>query len=247
MLAIGMAAYNKGDFLEASVEAVLEKTEGPYLFCVIDNCPPYADSQTYLQDLRKRDGIIVLGGKHNVGIARAHLAALNFMTNPKYYPLLASHVTHYVKVDDDTVMQTKGWDRFMLSAFKQWPRLAVLSADIDSGKQGGVPKVKKRGGLAIEVFEAPSVGGAFTMYPLSVFAKYGFFQDFGLYGHEDGEFAQRMRDRERLTAYLRNAKCIHLGRTENSDPAYDQWKTETWSRRTTLDYPSWRKETAWTS
>lgn len=235
MIAICTVVYNKLDFVKRTIESVLNNTKPPYLYVLVYNDSPYEGVWEYIEGL-KTEVDFIIRNPSNVGISRALAQGLKKVMH-------APHITHFCKIDDDTIALTRDWNEKMIDAFEVFPYLGVLSADIDSGKQTGRFEEHTKEGVTIQVFDKPSVGGALTIYPLEVFKKVGFFKDFGYYGMEDGEFAQRCRECGYQSAYLKGVNCQHLGRTSESDPFFDEWKIAAWCKNTNLDYPDWlRKE-----
>lgn len=230
MIGICTVVYNKLDFVTRCVEAVSEKTEPPYYHVLIYNDSPYPGVKEYLKELEEA-GLKVIWNVANVGVAKAYFQG---------YAEMPDEVTHFVKLDDDTVVLTQGWNKKMEFAYKVWPNLAALSLDIDSGKQGGECEELSHKGVTLEVFVHPCVGVAATMYPVKAFAKLGFFKDFGYYGFEDLAFCTEAREAGYLTAYLQDVKCQHLGRTHESDSLYDEWKLAYHYKQTDLEFRDWR-------
>ena len=242
MLGITTVVYNKLDFCKQAIEAVFRKTKEPFYYVIIYNGSPYEGVREYLKELEeeKRPNpaecyLMVKYNEQNLGVSKAYAQG--------YAELKNQGCLYFVKLDDDTVLQTDGWDRIMLDAFTRFRDLGALSADLDRGKQTGPSIVKSKGDIEIEEFPGnPCVGGAATMYPMWLFESIGFFKDFGLYAHEDGEFCARVKQAKLTTGYIKNVKAIHLARTESADKAYDFWKLLYHSGQTKLDYPNWLKE-----
>lgn len=230
MIGIVTVVYNQLAFVKATIEAVIEKTKKPYIYIIIFNQAPYPGVLEYVRSLK---GVILIENKNNVGITRA--------LKQGYELIKDAGIEMMVKVDDDTVIQTDGWNKKFIQAFLTFKNLGILSADIDKGKQVGPSKLTIENGLGIEQFANPCVGGGFTAYPVKLFELIGFFKEFGFYGQEDGEFANRVNNAGLKTGYLQNVKVKHLGRTEESDELYDQWKILYWNKQTPLDYPEWKR------
>jgi len=230
MLGIVTVVYNQLSYVKATIDAVLEKTKPPYVYYIIYNQAPYPGVLEYLRSLK---GVILIENKENVGITRA--------LKQGYELIKEANIELMVKVDDDTVVQTDDWNQKFIRAFMSFESLGILSADIDTGKQVGPSKMAVKNGLGIEQFLNPCVGGGFTAYPTKLFDHIGFFKEFGYYGQEDGEFANRASNAGLQTGYLQNVKVKHLGRTKESDQDYDAWKLLYWNKQTELDYPEWKK------
>ncbi len=234
MLGIATVVYNQLDFCKQAIEGVLNNTEGEYAYALLFNDSPYDGVLDYLKTLTDKVSIMIIS-EENLGVSRGYGECLNALI--KKHP-----IDYFAKVDDDTVIQTPGWNTKMLAAYKAFPRLGILSADIDNGKQVGPMREYEKDGVTLEVYDNPSVGGACTIYPLELFKAVGFYGSYGFYGHEDGELAHRARLNGYMTAYLKGVDVKHLGRTAGSDKDYDDWKIEYWFQRTDKDYPSWKKE-----
>jgi len=230
MIGIVTVVYNQLEFVKAAIDAVIEKTKPPYLYVIVYNQAPYPGVLEFVRSLK---GVILIENDENVGVTKA--------CKQGYDRLVEAGIELMVKVDDDTVIQTEDWNKKFIQAFMTFKNLGILSADIDRGKQVGPSKMTVANGLGIEQFANPCVGGGFTAYPVKLFEHIGFFQDFGFYGQEDGEFANRVSNAGLKTGYLQNVKVKHLGRTGESDEDYDQWKLLYWNRKTALDYPEWKK------
>lgn len=242
MLGITTVVYNQLSFCQQAIEAVLMKTRNPFYYVIIYNGSPYPGVRQYLEklrgDLRPNRAecyLMIKYNEKNLGVSSAYAQG--------YQELKAQGCLYFIKLDDDTVLQTEGWDHIMLDAFTRFRDLAVLSADLDRGKQEGPSITKSKGNIDLEVFpDNPCVGGAATMYPMWLFESMGFFKNFGLYAHEDGEFCARVKQAKLTTAYIRNVKAIHLARTDVSDKYLDDWKLQYHYGKTKLDYPTWLKE-----
>ena len=241
MIGICSVIYNKLDFVKRTVEAVLENTTPPYVYVLVYNDSPYPGVKEYIESLES-DFIRIIWNRENKGVTKAYKQGYDFVKQ-------MALVHYFAKIDDDTIIQTKDWDKKMIEAIEEFycrsNPVAILSANIDSGKQVG-PFKELQGpfdkNIIIEVFDNPCVGGACTVYPIELFEKIGFFKDFGYYGQEDGEFANRAVEAGYFTAYLRDVHCKHLGRTKESDPLLDAWKLEAWSQQTKKEFRIWAKE-----
>ena len=234
MIGICTVVYNQLSFCKRSIESVIENTSTNYCYLVLFNASPYPGVKEYVESLKGKVTSVIISDR-NIGVGPGYNLGLNHLA--KNHKL-----DFFCKIDDDTIIETRDWDKKMLDAFEAFPKLGVLSADIDRGKQIGDYTETTNKGTTIQVFANPSVGGACTMYPMKIFDSLGLFNDFGFYGQEDGEFAQRVRAAGYMTAYLKGVNVKHLGRTDESDPLYDEYKLAYWFKRTELDYPGWLKQ-----
>lgn len=233
MIGITTVVYNKLEFCKEAIEAVLNKTERPFFYVLVYNASPYPGVKEYIQSLEDKVDKIIYNDT-NMGVSYTYFQG--------YQECKQASVDYYVKIDDDTILQTPNWNSIMLDAFNRFEKLGVLSADLDMGKQTGPFTVSMNGPLEIEEYENPCVGGAATMYPMSLFESIGFFADFGLYAHEDGEFAHRAKQAKYRTAYIRQVKAKHLARTDKADKAFDSWKIAVHFSQEKRDYPTWLRE-----
>lgn len=233
MIGITTVVYNQLAFCQQAIEAVLEKTKGPFFYVLVFNASPYPGVKEYIQSIENKVDKVIYN-QENVGVSQAYFQG--------YQECVKAGQLYFVKLDDDTVLQTQDWDQIMLDAFTRFPDLGVLSVDLDSGKQTGSFVVSQKGNFCIEEYENVCVGGAATMYPMWLFRSIGFFKNFGLYAHEDGEFCARAKGAHFKIAYLQNVKANHLGRGENSDQMYDGWKTAVHFSGEKRDYPTWLRE-----
>ena len=157
MIGIVTVVYNKLDFVQRTIEAVLEKTKPPFAYVIVYNQAPYPGVLEYLQTL---PNVLLIENEENVGITRA--------LKQGYEILKELNIDLMVKVDDDTVIETKWWNETFVEAFRLYPKLGILSSDIDSGKQVGESRVNEDNGYIIEHFANPCVGGGFTAYPMEL-------------------------------------------------------------------------------
>lgn len=233
MIGITTVIYNKLDFCQQAIEAVLSKTKEPFFYVLVFNASPYPKVKEYVEGLEgKVDKVIY--NQTNIGVSAAYAQGFDLCAK--------EGCIYFVKLDDDTVMQTESWDNIMLDAFSRFERLGILSADLDAGKMDGPYTISGKGDIRIEEFENPCVGGAATMYPMWLFESIGFFKNFGLYAWEDYDICVRAKEANFRTAYIQNVKALHLARTENSDKDYDFWKLAVHHSQETRDYPTWLRE-----
>lgn len=153
---------------------------------------------------------------------------------------------YVVKLDDDTVIQTEGWESLMCQGLQARPDIAYLSADIDA-KQANRYRLERtvygRYSLPYEIAENGIVGFSCVMFrrsdierwgPMSTGAYLGptdpatgkrptFAGTDRLYGGEEVYYARLARAECRLIAHFPAVFCHHLG-NEERHPDYPQWK-----------------------
>src|SRR3972149_10165916 len=165
MIGICTVVYNKLYFVKSTVEAVLENTTPPYVYVLVFNDSPYPGVKEYVESLQPQR-IKIIENPSNYGVTKAYKQGLDWLKYQHFAWTPAPwKVKYFAKIDDDTIIQTKGWNEKMLEPFKYYKNLGILSANIDSGKQTGPFKKLFPAAsnpdfhFSLEVFNNPCVGG----------------------------------------------------------------------------------------
>ena len=209
-LLIITCVYNNLSLVRACVEAVKQNTTGNYEHVLVYNYPPDPDVREYID----QSGATVLDPLENIGCHRG----FNFA-----FVRRDQHFDYVVKLDDDTVVP-KNWNKPMMDVLDQDVKLAYLSSINDNAKQGGNFIERKIGDHVIEIPRVGCVGFSCVMFPIRTLNEIGILSKVGtLYGGEELDFLERVRDAGKYGAYIKGITALHLG-NENRDMDYVLWK-----------------------
>lgn len=186
---IGMVTFNRLEFTRRAIPALLEHTDFPSVLTVVDNASTDGTREylTALKQLGVIKNLVLLD--ENVGVAKASNLAWSQEPSAEFY----------LKLDNDIVIQKPGWLTKMVEVAERVPQLGVLAYNFEpvSYPQGTV------GGCVIRVKQRGNLGGACLLIPKRTERELGCWcEDYGLYGEEDADYAERVRLTGRLIAYM---------------------------------------------
>ncbi|HQF56728.1 MAG TPA: glycosyltransferase, partial [Fibrobacteria bacterium] len=146
-------------------------------------------SREYLQEqkrLGRIDNLVLLD--ENVGVAKASNLAWSLVPN----------ATHYLKLDNDIVLQKDGWLDEMVRVVDALPEVGVVAYSFEPIS---FPVVEIRG-VRIRPKNG-NLGGACILIPKRTEEKLGVWcEDFGIYGEEDLDYGFRVQMSGLLNAYM---------------------------------------------
>ncbi|QEM69759.1 glycosyltransferase [Geobacter sp. FeAm09] len=227
---IGMITYNRLAFTRQAIDALVACTDHPYVLTVVDNNSEDG-TQAYLQELKARGVIanLVLLDE-NIGVAKASNIAWSLVPDAGYY----------LKLDNDIVVQKRGWLSAMVRILEDTPQVGALAYSFEPTSYplhslNGHPVRLKNGNL----------GGACFLIPARTRERLGYWcEDYGLYSEEDFDYCYRMYLAGIQYAYMEDeAIGFHLpagraakideesleaadGVEEEQQQAYRLWKDE---------------------
>ena len=210
--------YNKLDFCQPAIEslAAWNGLGDEFEYVVWDNGSPYPGVAEYVEALKGRDGIEVMGGGFNVGVG----AGLN--------RVIENTDSEFVfKFDDDCTILP--WTlpamviAYTLAASHGYP-IGVMSSDVIGIGKAHPPYIEAEIAPGIVLQGAWCVGGGAVLISRQVLEDVGPFDESRLYGTEDGDFAARAIKKGYQNCYLRDAYHISKCRGEGADKNYDDWK-----------------------
>ncbi|MBI4743222.1 MAG: glycosyltransferase, partial [Actinobacteria bacterium] len=236
LLSITTVCYNTLPIIKKCVGSVFKNTTVDFEYILVNNHPPYEGLAEYLDDLKNNhSNVTIIDPGENVGCHNGYNLAF-----------AQAEGDYIVKLDDDTVLpDDKEWAQKMIKAFDKVPDLAYLSTDVEANVKIPRRTVVKDYGDGI-ILEEPSgedfVGTSCAMFPRKTIDLFGPFQGRGLYGWEELHYSKQAKKYNLKIAHFPPIKIVHLGRTEESDPAYGLWKFEYGYGVTTDSLEKWQQE-----
>jgi GT2 family glycosyltransferase/SAM-dependent methyltransferase len=206
---VGMITYNRLDFTRRAIDAILARTDHPFVLTVVDNGSTDGTREllTGLADRGVVQNLVLLD--ENVGVARASNLAWS----------LEPEAAWYLKLDNDVVVQRPGWLGALVRAVEEVPELGAVAYNVEpvsypvSEVRGHRLRLKRDGNL----------GGACILVPRRTHLALGYWAEhYGPYGEEDADYCFRIRKSGGLIAYLEDEDaCFHLpaGKAAVIDPA----------------------------
>ena len=172
--------------------------------------------------------------------------------------------THYVKIDDDTVIQTDGWDTKMARALDALPEFAYLVADGDCRRKYAYLEHEENGFTVAmphrdlghgRYSPVADLSFSLVMFPAATIEKFGpmhnarytsaegkVLNDTSLYGGEEVYYGQLANKHGLAVGMLPSVFWHHLG-NEERHPDYPMWKwTYGYRGWTTLPMDEWIKD-----
>lgn len=211
-------AYNQLSFCQPAIES-LARWHGlgnEFEYVVFDQGSPYPGVADYVESLKERDNITVMGAGFNIGVG----AGLN--------RVIENTDSEFIfKFDDDGQILPFTLPAMVLAytiAARQGFPIGVLSSDVMGVGKANPPynEIEIAPGATFQ--GAWCVGGGAVLIARSVIEDVGPFNEDRLYGVEDGDFAQRACQKGYQNAYLKDAFHISKCRGEEADKDYDNWK-----------------------
>jgi O-antigen biosynthesis protein len=202
-----MVTYNRIEFTRKAIDALIRHTHHPYVLTIVDNASRDG-TQAYLRELQRK-GVVknLLLLPENIGVARASNLAWS----------QESAAAHYLKLDNDIVIQKPGWLGMMVEVIDKLPELGAVGYNFESSSF----PVQDVRGCQIRL-KTGNLGGACYLVPKRVHERLGFWcEDYGLYGEEDADYSARLELAGLKNAYMEDENIgIHLpgGKAGRIDP-----------------------------
>jgi len=193
---IVIVTYNRLQYTQKSIASIVDNTVFPYVLTVVDNGS--ADgTQAWLRK-QKRRGIIknLILHPENKGYAYA--------ANDGWE---AEDSDYYVKVDNDIIIQKKGWLSDMIEVIDNCPEVGAIAYNFE---QDSYP-ITKIGGYKLRV-KVGNLGGCCVLIPKRTYQLLGYWcEEYGLYGEEDGDYGFRIKLAGLLNCYMEDENIgLHL-------------------------------------
>ena len=210
-LLIITCVYNNLSLVKDCIKSVAENTTGEFMHVLVYNYPDNKEILEYLE----QEKITVLDPGKNIGCHRGF--NFGFERSKHYNP------DFIVKLDDDTTVP-KNWNLPMMEVLEQEKNLAYLSSINKSAKQGSDFIERKIGKYTIEIPKSGVVGFSCVMFPAATLNQIGVLSKIKtLYGGEELDFLERVRDAGKFGGYIKEVIAFHAG-NENRDYDYVLWK-----------------------
>lgn len=218
--------YNNLELCQKTIESVLKHTEGDFEYLLIYNHPLDSRILPYLQSIQ--DGRVkVLDPGLNIGCHQAVNYGIQHATGD-----------YYVKLDDDSAVETTGWDMKLIDAINTWNKenphypMAFIAPD-SNVKQvtNTAPSIYR--GISYDIVMSGVLGFSMVMIPRSTYELFGplqsrFWADGeekkeNLYGGEELWAAQMAIKHRMCYGYCNDVKIEHAD-NELRNPLYPAWK-----------------------
>jgi glycosyltransferase involved in cell wall biosynthesis len=219
--------YNNLELCQQTVESVLSKTTGEFEYILVDNHALDKRSREYIRTIeRDVPNVQVIDTGMNNGCHKS----INI-------GIVESHGEYIVKLDDDTVIDTVGWNEIMIRAFDEFydrytQNIAFLAPD-SNVKQGTTNIKQNTEHFRFEIVTCGVLGFSLVMIPRNIYNKFGpleskFWKDGeikldSLYGGEELYYCTKARQYSYEYGYIMDVQIKHLG-NEFRDPDYVAWK-----------------------
>lgn len=242
-IAVIACVYNSLPLVKEAISAAIDQSRGDEtFFFLVDNHSPDPQVGPWIRQLRGRVTVVEPG--RNLG---CH-GGWNFGREKALETVRAGvpSFDYFVKLDDDTVVQTEGWDSLMAKALERLEDYAFISADGDCQRTyfrtDGEWKTVTVNGVQVKrpIDKLPQYDVSFSlaMFKPEALALFGPMQNalvtsndpqkqmlgkVSLYGGEELYYG-RLAERHRLqTGVLPSVYWHHLG-NESRHPDYPMWK-----------------------
>ena len=205
---ICIVTYNRIDFTRQCIDSLRNDPGYPHVITVVDNNSQDGTGE-YLRELHAK-GIIknIVLLEENVGVAKASNLAWSLMPDAGYY----------LKLDNDIVMQKRGWLSDMIYVIEALPQIGALAYNFEPVSY----PVKTANGLTIRIKENGNLGGACILIPRRTEKILGCWcEEYGLYGEEDADYGHRILTAGLLNVYMEDENVgLHLpaGKAAAIDP-----------------------------
>jgi predicted O-linked N-acetylglucosamine transferase (SPINDLY family)/glycosyltransferase involved in cell wall biosynthesis len=195
---IGIVTFNRLEFTRQAIASIVKHTSYPHTITVVDNGSSDGTHE-YLNELKKA-GIIknLILLESNIGVAKASNIAWKQEQNS----------SHYLKYDNDIVVQKNNWLSNLVSIIDSIPEIGVIGYNFE---QASYP-IRVINNYHLRVKEEGNIGGACFLIPKRTHNLLGYWcEEYGLYGFEDCDYSFRVQLSGLLNAYMEDENIgIHL-------------------------------------
>jgi glycosyltransferase involved in cell wall biosynthesis len=221
-----VVAYNNVELVKSVIESVKENTTGVYELIIVDNHSPDQRTRDYIRSI---DGCVLFDPGQNIGCHKGFSFGFE-----------KARGDYLVKLDDDTIIKTSGWNDTLIYTIEAWDRVhdaKIAFIAPDSNVKHGSQQVLHQVPFHELVFQFSQVQGgtlgfSCVMIPRKVYLEFGplvtmdwhngALKD-SLYGGEELYYAQKAFSSGKIFGYAMNASVEHLG-NEYRDLDYVLWK-----------------------
>jgi len=214
---VAVVAYNNVELVKEVIESVKLNTSNDYELIIVDNHSLDSRTRDYIRS--EKDCVLLDPGK-NLG---CH--------NGFSYAFERAQGENFVKLDDDTVIKTKDWDRMLIETIEAWDKIAFIAPD-SNVRHGSNVATHQFNSLHFDRITGGTLGFSCVMIPRKTYLEFGPLTSMNwkngalqntLYGGEELYYAQIAHAKGRVFGYCMNARVEHLG-NEHRDIDYVLWK-----------------------
>lgn len=206
LMSIVMLNWNRLHYSKRTLESIIKKTTIRHELILVDN-GSVDGTREYLQDMVDKtnaERVILVFNEKNLGVAGGRNSGL-----------VKASGDYLVTIDDD-VLVPDNWDLLMAEACDKIPKLGITGVNVEPFKF----PVKEIKGVKVRPKNG-NLGGACLCIPRRVFSTVGYYNTFGLYGHEDAMMYYRLKHLGLISAYI-VPKGIHIDK--DKDKKYREQK-----------------------
>ena len=205
---ISVVTFNRLEKTKFCLESIFRNTEVPFMLTVVDNNSEDGTRDWLLSNAFPISRVVLLN--QNIGIAKASNIA--WRDGPKAY---------YVKLDNDIVIEKRGWLRELVELCDNVDKLGVVAYNVEGRRF----REASQGPLKFQIKDQGNLGGCSIMIPQRTWEKLGYWcEDYGLYGEEDADYGFRVQKLGLWNVYhFEDEAVVHL-----PHPRYEADKDDNW-------------------
>lgn len=224
---ITIVTYNRLEFTQLCLEALIEHTQHPHTITVVDNGSTDGSKEWLIGQKEKSLIRNLILHPENKGIAIA--------ANDGWE---AADTAHYLKLDNDIVIKKSGWLGRMVEVADAVTNAGAVAYNFETVSYSR----QEINGCQVRPKREGNLGGCCILIPGRTHEKLGFWcEDYGLYSEEDHDYGKRINMAGLLNIYMDDEDIgVHLplGKAPlidketrkamygNEDPGYRSFKDE---------------------
>lgn len=220
-LSILIVHHNRIHYLKATLKSVLENTVHPFELLIYDNASDHPDRR-FLKRLEEEAKVPtkVFYGEENIGVWRA--------SNVLIANASSRETLGFIKMDNDCLVRTKGWETKWMQAANDVPQIGVIAANAEkvSRHNSHITPCKISGHRLLLNVDYGT--GVCIFWPARTFKELGYYEEcFGRMGHGDKSLEVRCRAMHKWFVYDEDV-IVDREKPGRRDyyGGYRQWKNQ---------------------
>lgn len=216
---IVIVAYNYYELLKTCVESAISLSSEDREIIIIDNHSPDIKTAKFLDYLEdaKVPNLKIIDAGSNIGCHAGFALGFNYAEGD-----------YLVKLDDDTEIKTKNWDKKMIKVFEKNPDVAFLAPHSNVEQGGLVVKhdgfdEKAEGVLGFSLMMIPRKNYELFGATLDTLSTQYLNKETRLYGGEELFLATKAKQFNMRYGYAPNVEIFHMD-NEHRPVCYVLWK-----------------------